>query len=197
MRKVVLVLIIQFTVLSCSFPSYIFNNNAQTTGVDYTNGKWLLNQIDAPVDIKDKLTKLALDDFSERLKERVSYIPDTRGLLIPQKTAFNPNKSVLINLKKGTNYDYFINIKAAQTRNDFGALDITPHNFNNGGENTNEVTIEIYDLNNLQIIYSQKVTATVGRPKDNQDVHLSKTSNSLIVSAYKKLIKDIDKRSIH
>lgn len=197
MKKIILVLIIQFTVLSCSFPSYVFDNRAQTTGVDFSNGRWLLNQIDAPAYVQDKLTKLALDDFSKRLKERVSYIPDTRGLLMPQKIAFKPNKSVLINLKKGTNYDYFINIKAAQTSNDFGALDITPHRFNNGGENTNEVTIEIYDLNNLQIIYSQKVTGIVGMTKDNQDVHLSKTSYGLIVGAYKKLIKDIDSRSIH
>lgn len=196
MKKLLFLLIVPFFLVSCNLPSYVFNNQAQTTGLDYTQGKWLLNRVSAPNEVSDRLTALALKDFNRHLQGRLGYVPDTKGLLIPPKIGFNPSKEVLANLKKGTNYDYFINIKAAETKNDFGALDISPHKMNGGGSNVNEVTVEIYDLNLQQIIYSQKVTGSVGMPKDNQDVHVSKPSSSLIIGAYKKIIKDLEKRSV-
>ena len=198
MEKKIFLVLVAILLQSCSFPSYVFDNRAQTIGVDFTKGKWLLNEIDAPYDLTKKLTELAINDFSKNLDERINYIPDTKGLLLPQKKIeLNPNKTTLMNLQKGTLYDYFINIKAGNTKNDFSSLDLTNHKFNKGGQNINEVTIEIYDLNNLEIIYSQKVIASVSLPKDNQDVHFSKPSSNLILGAYRKLINDINKKSIH
>jgi hypothetical protein len=194
-EKKIAFIILLFCLISCSFPTYVFDNKAQTTGLNFSQGKWLLNEIDAPYNVNEKLKTLAVKDFSVNLNGRLSYIYEIEGLLLPRKIRLNPNKIDLSNLKKGTNFDFFINIKATNIKNDFGSLDITPHKLNHGGENTTEVILEIYDLNHLEIIYSQRVIASIGMPKDNSDVHLSKSNNSLIIGAYKKIINDITKKS--
>ena len=195
MRILILLILFCFFLTSCSFPTYIVDNKTQRIGLDFSKGNWLLNEVDAPIEIKDELTEMALNDF-KNLNNSVIYIYNAKGLLLPKKISLNPNQTILENLKKGTGYDFFINIKAANTRADFGTIDLTPHRFNDGGKNQNELIIEVYDLNAQEIIYSKKVTATVERQKDNQDVHLSKSSKSLILGAYKKLIKEIREKSI-
>ncbi|HEU4497493.1 MAG TPA: hypothetical protein VFR70_10615 [Flavobacterium sp.] len=198
MKKVFLFLIVPIVLQSCSFPSYVFENQAQTTGVDFTKGKWLLNEIDAPAGVAKKLTDDAVADFSELLGSRLNYVPNTRGLLLPQKKiGLNPDKNTLKKLQQGTKQDYFINISASQLKNDLGSASLTPHKLNRGGENLTKVAIEIYDLNLLQVIYSQKVTASSHRAEGgNEDVHFSKSSRDLVIGAYKRLIKDINKRSV-
>jgi hypothetical protein len=198
MKKFILIPL-TILLLSCNSASYIFDNPAQTTGVDFSKGKWLLNEVNVPSHLTKKITELAMKDFTEDLKERLSYAPDTKGLLLPQKEIrLNPDKSVLSNLYKGTGYDYFINIKAAESKNDFAALDLTNHHFKSGDKfRTSEVAIEIYDLKNSAILYSQKVVASVMQDKSSSDVTVSKPQYFLILSAYKRLIKDIDKKSIH
>ena len=119
-----------------------------------------------------------------------------KGLFLQKKIDFNPEKKTLEDLKKGTNFDFFITIKASKTKEDFGSVDLTPSRFNNGGMNQSEVLLEIYDLNLAQIIYSQRVIGSTELSQDNQDVHFSKSSRSLLIGAYKRLIKDIEKKSI-
>ena len=131
------------------------------------------------------LKETSMYDFKNLLGERLSYVTEVFGLLLTQKkNPLNPSKQISADIKKGTNYDFFINIKAIETRNDFGSIDLTPHKMSKEGINSNEVTIEIYDLKNLQIIYSQKVIASVGKQRDNSDFHMSKPSRSLIIGAY-------------
>lgn len=181
---------------SCSFTSYRFDDQKPRTGVDFTSGKWLLNNIDCSSGIHDKLVEKSTKDFSAVLENRFSYRPLSSGLILPPKMNFPLDKTMLKKIKLGSDCDYFINIKAEQIRNDFGSIDLTPHRFNNGGENSNQVSLEIYDLNRETLIYSQRVIATVGKPTDNRDVNFSKTSNSMLIRAYEKLVKDLKSKSV-
>lgn len=197
MKKMLFLALCFASLSSCNLPSYVFTNPGQTTGVDFTNEKWLLNEIDAPANCTKYLKETSIRDFKMLLGERLKYVSDVSGLLLTQqKIPLHPSKQIIADIRKGTNYDFFINIKAIETRNDFGSIDLTPHKMSKEGTNSNEVTIEIYDLKNSQIIYTQKVIASVGRQNDNNDVHISKTSRSLIIGAYNKLIKDIKNKSI-
>ena len=197
MKKILFLALCLVIFTSCNLPSYVFYNPRQTTGVDFTGGKWLLNEIDAPANSTKYLKEASIHDFKILLGERLSYVTDVSGLLLTQKKIpLNPSKRIIVDIKKGTNYDFFINIKAVETRSDVGSIDFTPHKMSQEGVNSNEVTIEIYDLKNSQIIYSQKVIASVGKQKDNSDFHVSKSSRSLIIGAYNKLIRDIEKKSI-
>ena len=197
MKKILFLVLCFATLNSCNLPSYVFYNPGQTIGVDFTNGKWLLNEIDAPANCTIYLKETSIRDFKIFLGERLNYVTDVSGLLLTQKKIpLNPSKQIIAEIRKGTNYDFFINIKAIEKRNDFGSIDLTPHKMSKEGINSNEVTIEIYDLKNSQIIYTQKVIASVRKQNDNYDVHISKPSRSLIIGAYNKLIKDIKNKSI-
>ena len=196
MKKTFL-LLFTITLYSCSFPNYVFKNEAQTIGVDFTNGKWLINDIDCPGNVYKQLTKMSSKDFGKFTQNRLEIIYNVKGILLPRKIGFNPDKHTLQQIKKGCeNYDYFINIRAGKLKEEVGPLDTTPHRLGEERSNQSEVIIEIYDLNLAEIIYSQKVIGTTTVNKDNQDVHLAQTSRSLIFGGYNKLIKDINKKSI-
>ncbi|MDX6181757.1 hypothetical protein SGQ44_05545 [Flavobacterium sp. Fl-77] len=110
---------------------------------------------------------------------------------------FNPTKKEIKNLKIGTNFDYFINVKALKSKQNVGAIDITPHRFRNESETSVLVQIEIYDLNNEEIIYSETVEGSVAiSNNNNNDIIFSKSADGLIFGAYKRIKKDINKKSI-
>ncbi len=197
MKKIFYLILLSF-LLSCSFPHYMIENKAQTTGLDFTKGKWLINDIDCPSNVYKEFTEMSSKDFRNYLQDRLYPLYEVKGIILPQKIDFNPSKKTLKDMKKGCNdFDYFINIKARKLKEDIAGLDLTPHRTNNRqGANESEVLIEVYNLNLSEIIYSQKVIGITTTVNDNQDVHLSKNSRSLLFGAYNKIMRDIDKKSI-
>ena len=195
MKKIIL-FTIAFIFSSCSFTSYRFDDQKPRTGVNFTIGKWLLNTIESPSGVQEKLVEKSTKDFETILGNRFSFRPLSSGLILPPKMDFPLDKTMLKNIKLGSGCDYFINIKAQEIRNDFGSIDLTPGRFNNGGQKSNQISIEIYDLNTETVIYSQRVIASVGKPTDNRDVNFSKTSNSMLIRAYEKLVKDLKSKSV-
>ncbi|KAB1156701.1 hypothetical protein [Flavobacterium luteum] len=194
--KIIIIWIILTVASSCTLPRYVFENKGQTTGLDFTKGKWLINNIDSPSEVSVQLTKKAKDDFENYLSNRLFFIYEPKGIILPKKITMNPSKGTLIEIKKGTNFDFFINIRAGKIKDELGLIDTTPHNFYTDRNNQSEVVIEIYDLNLAQIIYSQKVIGTVSSIKSNEDVKFYKSTQSLILGCYKKLIRDIKQKSI-
>lgn len=100
MTKKLLLLFLVFAFYSCKTNTYIFVDSKTQYGVDFSKGKWLLNEIDCPTDNKATLTTQTIDFFSKKVGQRFSYIKNEKGLLIAQKSYFNANKSVLKDLKK-------------------------------------------------------------------------------------------------
>lgn len=198
MNKVLIYLFVLVLFSSCSFPNYIIENKAQTLGLDFTQGKWLINDIDCPGNVYKELTQMSEKDFGGYLQDRLFPVYQVRGIILPQKINFNPSKNNLLEMKKGCDgFDYFINIRAGKLKEDLGPLDIKPQNRTiQERSNQSEVLIEVYDLNLAVIIYSQKVIGTTTVTNDHQEVHLAKTSRSLLLGAYSKIMQDIDKRSI-
>lgn len=189
-------LLFLLVISSCNIPNYYFERT-QNTGVDFRTGKWLLNEVDGPKKISEVLIKKSKKDFISFLGERVQYIHDTKGILIGKNVNLNPSVNQMKDLRNGTKYDYFINIKAGVLKEKLGSINVSNNNFNNDEENRSQVVIEIYDLQNLQIIYSNKVFGSTQTPQNSSsDVHFSKSSENLVIGCYKKLIKDLSKKSI-
>lgn len=192
--------------ISCNSPSFIFVTPKQT-GVDFTSGKWLLNELDCPKNSKDQLTQTSLKFFKKNIGDRVSYIHDVNGLLVPRKIPLNPNKTRLKELKEGTGFDFFINISTKKNKDDFGSIELYQSD-SQTGKNEASVIVEIYDLNLQQIIYSQNVVGvsrkhasesvwdTKKSDKLIDNIALYKTSNQLMKKALIKIFKDIDKKSV-
>lgn len=194
MNRYLIVLILILS--SCSVPNYVFQNDLQTTGVNFSTGRWLLNEVNAPAEVRSRITTLAQNDFGAVAQGRMHYAPETPGLLLPRQIGLQPDKGILSDLQQGTGFDYFINIKAEPTRSDYGTVDLTPHKLDRGGNNSAFVVVEIYDLNRGEIIYSQRVVGSVSRNDDNNDVHFGKSVNELMVNAYKKLFSDLKRKSM-
>mgnify|MGYP003608057114 CR=1 FL=1 len=170
---------------SCSPPTYLFTTG-QRTGVDFTQGKWLLNELDCPKDSKEKLTQKTLEFFRDNLHDRLFYINDVNGLLITRKNHLNPNRIKLKELKDGTGFDFFINIVTSKNKSDFWSIELYQNEYETG-KNKSTVILEIYDLNLQEIIYSQKVIGIDEKTEDLMAAQRPAKSSALIdnLSFYK------------
>ncbi len=193
--------------LSCSTPSYIFTNQGQSIGVDFTKGKWLLNELDCPSNSNEKLTSVSYDFFKKNLSDSLFYIKDVKNLLIPAKIPLNPNTTKLKELKVGTGFDYFINISTKRNKSDMNSIELYQSE-NEVGLNQGEVTLEIYDLNSKLIIYSQRVigstskgnTSSSGQSSESNklidNINFYKGSDGLMLGSLNKILKNLKKKSI-
>lgn len=199
-------ILISICLSSCTTASYTFATG-QRTGVDFTSGKWLLNELDCPSNSKDRLTEKSLQYFKKHLGERLFYIHDVKGLLVTQKINLNPGKTKIKELKDGTGFDFFINISTRKNKSDFSSLELYQNDYDRG-RNEGSVIVEIYDLNLQQIIYSQNVIGSTSKvtdpPNGNtqksgklvDNIMLYKNTDQLVEGALKRIFKDLDKRSV-
>ena len=160
--------------------------------LDFTNGKWLIGEIEVNPNVKDKLTKQSIKDFSEYLGERVKYSLNEKSLLMPNKIPLNPSKTAILDIKKGIDFDYFINIKCKNGKNDLSDFDYTKHNYYKSQAYFAQVTLEVYDLNIGEIIYTQTSSGSIN---EDNSITFKPTSN-VIMSCYKRIMEDIKKKSI-
>lgn len=199
-------LLLLFIISSCQSSSYVTMPGPKT-GVDFTSGKWLLNELDCPKNSRDKLTSESLDFFKKNLGERISYINDVNGLLITRKIHLDPNKTKLKELKDGTGFDYFINIVSTKNKSDLSSVELY-QNENDLGKNESAVILEIYDLNLQQIIFSQKVIGSTHKENTKSmwetkksdklidNITFYKTSDKLMSGALKRIFKNLNKASV-
>lgn len=177
---------------SCNTTHYFLYSKNQMNGLDFSEGKWLIGEIDVNSNVKDNLTNLVLKDFSEYLGHRVKYSLNEKSLLVAQKTPLNPSKSLILDLKKGTNFDYFVNIKCKNAKNDLNGFEFPDHFYYKKQMSFAEVTLEVYDLNLGEIIYSQ----TSGGSIEDETSITYKPTYTVIMGSYNKIINDIKKKSI-
>jgi hypothetical protein len=186
-----------FLLFSCNSISYLSENQNQKTGLDFTKGTWLLNDIDCPKDVYYELSDHLTKDFGKQLNENLFLARQQKSSLIPKKVVINPSKIQLLDLKKNIIYDYFINVKAEKIKEDLGNVDFTNHKINKKLINRSLIILEVYDLNLGEIIYSKKITGTIEiKENNNSDLNFNKNTNQIIISCYKKIWKDILKKSI-
>lgn len=199
MKKIKKIIFILFLVASsCSIPNYLIENKSQTVGLDFTKGKWLLNEIDCPNSVYKQLKDKVNKDFGRILGIRFFQTGNINSIILPKKIEINPSKEVLKKINIGCKgYGYLINIKAIIIKEEFGGVDITSSNFKTEKVNQLEVILEVYDINLSEIIYSQRISGRVKLLESRSDVNFPKDSNMLIIGSYKKLMKLLEKKSIN
>ena len=190
--KKLLSLLILFYLSSCSSTNYRKENYVQTTGLDFSKGKWLLGNIEVDEYVRKELTELVLKDFTTHLKGRFTNYLNENSLLLPVKVPFNLTKSEILDLKRGTGYDFYINIKCQDERNDLSNFDYLAHSYYVKQMTFGRVFIEVYDLNVGEIIYRQGFSGAI-----DEDSGLSvRPKRKILLGCYSRLIKDIRQRSI-
>jgi hypothetical protein len=187
MRKFYLFCLFVLLLQSCTAPSYVFKGPNQI-GLDFTQGRWLLHNID-----NKYINEQAVKDFTSFTGNRLSETATTKGLLIVT-VPLQPDKQLLTDLYNGTGYDYYINIKDEITRDDIAAVEIGTNNIRSEG--SAGLTLEVYDLKNKSIIYSQTVVgSTQKNPNAKGNVNFYKPAASLVMGSYNRIIKDIRSKS--
>ncbi len=189
MKKLTILLITFITFSSCHFPTYKHSGNVNSS-LDFRKGKWLLNNIKSPKEVNYVLTKIAREEFSKLLGERFSTLNEAKDILVPLiKNKDNFNKSILRDIKNGTGFDYFINIKGYTNKNEIG--DIQIGSVHSRLENNVEISIEIYDLNLLERFYLHTVVGRLTINENNQDFAFAKGTEKLTIKGFEKIMKKI------
>jgi hypothetical protein len=194
--KVFKFLLLLLFLSSCNLPKYYFKDDSITTGVDFSEGKWLLDRIQTSKENEDKLTKMTTDYFEKKLDLRFNTVFNEK-VLISQKNNFPLTKEELKQIKIGSNYDFFIQIKSGNSKNELGSINATPSRFNSNLTNEASIQLIIYDLNTQQVIYNKNAFGFTGNPeKNSNDVTLSKSSQTLLFGCLKSIFKDLDEKSL-
>ncbi|NCO64840.1 MAG: hypothetical protein GW839_07775 [Flavobacteriales bacterium] len=186
-----IILVAIYVLFSCQSAYYTHDLESTPYGVDYSKGKWLLNEIDAPYTIKDKLAKIAKEKFSKNIGSAFKYLGDDKSMALSY-VPINPDTLLLKRLKKESQFDYLINIKGVNVKNEIGFiqdgyLDVYK-------KNVSETILQIYDLNTLEIIYNRKVIGKVTPfNEEDNDLHLVKSPNGMIVKSLNKILKKLNK----
>ena len=186
MKKTILYLCL-ILLTSCHTASYVHDLESTPYGIDYREGKWLLNEIHSPEDIKEKATQIAYNGFYKKLGGNLKKAENISLPHLPIKS----NKLLLEQVKKETKFDYLINIHCKSIKNDIGALKI--------GEtyrrkkNVASTVLEVYDLNTLEIIYSRKVTGQVAiNEEDNEDFAFVRGTHGIMIDCLRKIMRKIN-----
>lgn len=187
--KTISLIIITLALTSCRFP--LFTQKYQNTGVNFTTGKWLLNEINAPIIVNEKLTKLAIKDFNLLTKNNLEYALTSKKVILRKIKYSHIAVNELKQIKKETDFDFLININAF-IDNDFK----TNNQKSFGNKKSVVISIEIYDLNNYINIYRQELRGSIKDSENLNDKTINFGSKFLILNGYKKIIRDITKKSI-
>ena len=175
---------------SCQSAYYVHDLESTPYGLDYSHGKWLLNDIDAPYTIKNKLISLAKKEFSKHLGKSFHYLGDDKSIALSY-VPIDPDTLLLKHLKKESQFDYLINIKGINIKNELG---LTQHGYIDVyKQNVSETILQVYDLNSLETIYNRRVTAKVTPQENDEDFYFVKSVNGMIVKSLKKIFKKLNK----
>jgi len=191
MKKIGSLLVLLFILSGCHFPKYTFDMESSRYGVDFNNGEWLLNYVDGPAAVNDKLTEMAVEEFSSYLGYSLHYAWKENGLIIPKGLVSNYTEEQLTDLKVGTNFDFFISIRGKIDSDDMGSLQIGDVDHGEKKVNQGWIYLEIYDLNLKERIYFQKVTGIITAEDEHRDFVISKSAGDMIVGGMKRIFKKI------
>lgn len=163
-------------------------------GMNFTKGLWLVNYVDAPWSLREFLTKNLLRKLSELAGDSIVYIADVGGKsLLQANIPFLVDSLTLKNIKTYTNFDYLVNVRAKEIKDDLSDIMISsPEGYSMSEANCQ---IVIYDINKGIKAYSQKVTGFVKFNANEGDFYFAKSANNLMIGSLNKALKDLKKYS--
>ncbi|PXY43017.1 hypothetical protein DMB68_22820 [Flavobacterium hydrophilum] len=160
--------------------------------MDFSKGTWLIGDIEVDQNTKTKLTRFVMADFSKYLGRRLKYSMSERKELAMKQIPLKLEKSAILDLKKGADADYYVNIKCKNAKNEFSNFEFKNHFYYKKQMTYAEVILEVYDLNKGEIIYSK---AAGGCLEEELSI-TNQPTTVVIMGCYKKIINDIKKIAI-
>lgn len=174
---------------SCYTASYRFSPISSKHKVSFHGeGKWLFISQSAPAGFAVDATDYAYKEFKTILGDQLVHVRETRGLMRTNNLPLLPDREQLINLKSGTGYDFIIHVRFSQRSSDFGDILIGKGGYYNS---KNEVftIVEIYDLNNLDILNVQQLVGSLRIEEHKRDFSFSQSSERIANRSIKKILR--------
>ncbi|WP_124019466.1 hypothetical protein [Flavobacterium hydrophilum] len=177
---------------SCNVTHYYLHSTDRLNSLDFSKGTWLIGDIEVDQNTKTKLTRFVMADFSKYLGRRLKYSMSERKELAMKQIPLKLEKSAILDLKKGADADYYVNIKCKNAKNEFSNFEFKNHFYYKKQMTYAEVILEVYDLNKGEIIYSK---AAGGCLEEELSI-TNQPTTVVIMGCYKKIINDIKKIAI-
>lgn len=179
---------------SCSMPSYRTYYESVPYAVDYTNKKWLLTPIKGESESLEKQDSYATNELKSCLGENlIEHFDSKSGYMLAKNTDISPN--LYLQTLQTTDLDYWIEIKNSIKRENNSGNVSVKSSFNNTFVDI-VVTINIYDIKQSDLIYSQKVKGSLSTEGSKDDVVLHKSTSGIQYKALQKAVKNLKKNML-
>lgn len=188
MKKVILY-ISTILLTSCHMTSYVSDLESTPYGIDFREGKWLLNEIESPERVKPILTRIAYKGFYKNLGDNLKKVEELKNVKL-SFISTQPNVIQLERIKRQSKFDYLIIIKCENSESAINTVIIGAPD----GKKINraDAILEVYDLNSFDMIYYQKITGEVEvNDKDDSGFSFVKGTNGIMIRSLEKIMKKI------
>lgn len=183
----------------CNLPKYSVLSQGPAGGVDFRTGNWLLLEIDCPPEVYGALNTAIQTDFKAILGERF-YVPhQIQSAIIPKDAKIQMKLPALKQLALGVpSCDYVILCKAVIAKDEMGLVNYNSRFQQTQKQNMAHVTLECYDLKKQTLLYSKRFTgsSTSTSLHGGERWEFSVQAKSLLLKAYEKGIKDLQRTSV-
>ncbi len=189
-----------FTLLSsCNLPKYTTLSQGPAGGVDFRTGNWLLLEIDCPPEVYGALNTAIQTDIRAILGDRLYFPHQIQSAIIPKDAKVQMKLPALKQLALGvSSCDYVIICKAVIAKEEMGLLNYNSRFQQTQKQNQAHVTLECYDLKEQTLLYSKRFTgsSTSNSLHGGERWEFSVQAKSLLLKAYEKGIKDLQRTSV-
>lgn len=175
---------------SCAQTFYHKQKFVQPQGLDFSRGNWFLGVIEINKGMSDELADAVLKDFSGIAKGTVKYAATEKSVLVVNDVPLHPGKEVMLDLKRTTGSDFYINLKCASKRKDKVNFESDYQMYFDEKMTYGVVILEVYDLNRQEVLYSQAVT---GKCHEETGIN-NDFERKVILGCYKAIFKEIKKK---
>ena len=194
-KLIVLVVIASF--LSCHHARYTTSTGANGA-LDFTEGRWVLNDATCVNCDGVRLENKLMEFLKECIKDSIVNLHQERQhKLIMSKISFEPSKTELREISKGTDASYLITLEGKIVKNEFGGMGYQRDGPYVDDENIAEVSIAFYDLKTQTQIHYINTRGAVSVSKDEDDDDgdfvFAPSAYNILSKAIRKDIKKIKK----
>lgn len=173
-----------------SMPVYMVEGRLGNVKMDTKAGRWLLCEIDLPFLYRDEMLSTTEGIFKMHLSNRIFRLSDSNALL-PGDLHLRLSLEQLQDIKNGSDFDFIILLDVRVLRSD---LPDYSHSLfdNSAGSKKVRSSLEVYDLNRLQLIYHKQVDGIAGpNSSDSNQAVMTKNVHKLALKTYKKLMHQL------
>lgn len=177
---------------SCYFPHYRSVAESSLYDVNFSEGKWFLNHVTINGKASNDLSTIAEEALTTCLQDSLYLSYGNRKTLYNVPILTEKNTLEQLTLLKTTNtIDYVIQVIGNVGANEIGGINIKP--MKNAEKSSASITIQVFEVNKGNLIYSHTTTGTIEIENNREDVVFGKSIQTILKKCLQKELKTVKK----